>query len=189
MMLKVRSDRGVKYALELIDDMMQKYEIPEGVEQNEDYHLPYETTEELVRRGLVKLLIPAEELRDVPEEVDTAELQPDENGRYHVSAAAADTLMTDTEAERRLGSAATESSAADGNMAAISLGAICASFEDGDTVTLDVLKEKRLVMSTCEGYKVLARGVMTKELTIVANEFSLQAVKMITLAGGHVQKI
>ena len=30
MMLKVRSDRGVKYALELIDDMMQKYEIPEA---------------------------------------------------------------------------------------------------------------------------------------------------------------
>ena len=31
---------------------------------------------------------------------------------------------------------------------------------------------------------VIARGVMTKRLVIIADKFSLQAVKMITLAGG-----
>ena len=186
MMLKVRSDRGLKYALELIGDMMQKYEIPEGAEQNEDYHLPYETTAELVRRGLVKLLIPAEEMS---EEVDSADLRPDENGHYHVSADGADALMTDVEAERRIESIAADGVVSDGNVATISLGSICANFADGDTVNLDALKEKRLAMSTCRGLKILARGVMTKKLTVVANEFSVQAVKMITLAGGRAQQI
>ncbi len=37
--------------------------------------------------------------------------------------------------------------------------------------------------------KILARGVMTKRLTVIADKFSLQAVKMITLAGGHAEQI
>ena len=47
------------------------------------------------------------------------------------------------------------------------------------------------LLSAVEGagrVKVLARGTMTKRLTIIANKFSLQAVKMIVLAGGHADK-
>jgi len=47
------------------------------------------------------------------------------------------------------------------------------------------LKEKNLVSKNAGRVKVLARGVMTKKLTIYADKFSLQAVKMIALAGGH----
>ena len=58
MMLKIRSDRALKYALELIADMMQKNEIAYGVEQTADYRLPFESTSELIGKGLVKLLVP-----------------------------------------------------------------------------------------------------------------------------------
>ena len=54
-----------------------------------------------------------------------------------------------------------------------------------ELVCSNSLKAKRLVPKNAGRIKVLARGVMTKTLTIMASKFSLQAVKMITLAGGH----
>jgi len=59
MMLKIRSDRSLKYALELIDEVMKKNGIEKGKDSNIDFHMPYETTAELARRDLVKLILPA----------------------------------------------------------------------------------------------------------------------------------
>ena len=56
--------------------------------------------------------------------------------------------------------------------------------ENGEVVNLDALKAKRLVSRNAGRIKILARGIMTKKLTVYADKFSLQAVKMITLAGG-----
>ena len=58
MMLKIKSERGLKYALELIDEVMSKNGIERGKESNEDFHMPYASTFELVRRDLVKLILP-----------------------------------------------------------------------------------------------------------------------------------
>ena len=60
--------------------------------------------------------------------------------------------------------------------------------KDGDTVTIESLKSKNIVTKKADKIKVLARGVMTKRLTVVADKFSIQAVKMIGLAGGRAQK-
>ena len=75
-----------------------------------------------------------------------------------------------------------------GKLEAVNLDTICDNFENGDTVTLDALKSKNLVPKNTGRIKILARGTMTKQLEIVADKFSLQAVKMITLAGGHVEQ-
>ena len=58
MLMKVKSDRALKYTLELIGEMMKALEIPAGELQNVDYHLPYESTEQLASRGLVKVIAP-----------------------------------------------------------------------------------------------------------------------------------
>ena len=52
---------------------------------------------------------------------------------------------------------------------------------------VEALKSKRLVSPKIARVKVLARGIMYKRLTVKASKFSLQAVKMITLAGGKVE--
>lgn len=54
MRLKIRSDRAVKYALELIDETMQRFEVPVGDVHEADYTLPYEDTEHLILRGLIR---------------------------------------------------------------------------------------------------------------------------------------
>ena len=58
MLLKVRSDRALKYAVELIEELMKTQSIEAGEPQNVDYHMPYETNEALAERDLVKVIVP-----------------------------------------------------------------------------------------------------------------------------------
>ncbi len=59
MMLKIKSERSLKYALELIDEVMKKNGFEKTKAQEVDYHMPYMTTAELAERELVKLILPA----------------------------------------------------------------------------------------------------------------------------------
>jgi hypothetical protein len=59
MLMKVKSERALKYTLELIAEMMNVLEIPAGKAVSVDYHAPFETTEALAARGLVKIILPA----------------------------------------------------------------------------------------------------------------------------------
>ncbi len=66
---------------------------------------------------------------------------------------------------------------------------IDAKFQDGNRVTLEKLKKVGLVSEECTGYAVTAGQRLTKPLIIVANDFKLSAVKMITLTGGRAIKL
>ena len=70
--------------------------------------------------------------------------------------------------------------------AEINIDTISQNFEAGDVVTLNTLKEKKLVSVQAGEIKVLARGKLDKALTVVAQSFSAAAVKMIVLTGGTV---
>ncbi len=229
MQMKVRSDRALKYTVELIEEMMRKLDIPK-VEPaaNEDYHRPYETTEELAKKGLVKVILPPGMTLDensnivkinVGELIDNANANKDETEVavaeapvaepvveapteepvveapavvipeevVHVDAVEADELLTDEAAEAAIEVVHTGASTRGGKLCEINLDIICENFEDGETVNIESLKAKRLVNKNAGRIKVLARGVMTKTLTVIASKFSIQAVKMITLAGGHAE--
>ncbi len=59
MLVKIRSDRGLKKAKELIDITMDKFEMkPDPKAETVDYNAahPYETTEALIEQGLIKIL-------------------------------------------------------------------------------------------------------------------------------------
>lgn len=57
-------------------------------------------------------------------------------------------------------------------------------FSAGDVIDINVLKERRLAPLDAGYLKVLGRGIINKSLTVRANAFSLNAVKMIALTGG-----
>ena len=75
-----------------------------------------------------------------------------------------------------------------GRMVEINIGEINDNFENGDTVSITELKAKHLISSKAGRVKILAGGVLNKKLTVIADKFSLQAVKMITLEGGTVKQ-
>ncbi|MBR1891438.1 MAG: hypothetical protein IJ811_02965 [Clostridia bacterium] len=54
--IKVKSDRGVKHAKELIDLLMASLGLTKGESIAQDYHKPYESTEQLIAEGLIKVV-------------------------------------------------------------------------------------------------------------------------------------
>lgn len=265
MKLKIRSDRALKYALELIVDMMGELGIVHGEMPDIDYRLPYETVDKLIDKGLVKVVLPSGMKLDDDAnvvKVDVAEIvegdtqqnqepvsaesgtvfefvdkdpeqpiaeevieEPDvevveepveevieepaeevieepvvevieepveeviEEPVLHVNAIEADALVTDEEAVASIEIVEIERKSFSGKVCEVNLDTICNLFDDGETVSIDELKKRKIAPKSAERVKILARGVMTKRLTIIADKFSLQAVKMITLAGGHAEQI
>lgn len=61
LMYRVKSDRRAKYALQLIDSMMEKLGIPITNRESQDYYLPKEGIVELINKGLIKRKLTAEE--------------------------------------------------------------------------------------------------------------------------------
>ena len=63
------------------------------------------------------------------------------------------------------------------------------SFESGEIIDVNRLKEMSLVPYDTAYIKVLARGMIDKPLKVYANDFSLSAVKMIALTGGEAIRV
>ena len=107
-----------------------------------------------------------------------------------VTAALANQMMSDEEAKN-----ATEQSvsvadefllAPTGKRVAINIDVIARNFAANDTVTVEALKRRGLLSKRATAIKVLARGTLDKPLTVIADDFSATAAKMILLTGGKV---
>ena len=57
-------------------------------------------------------------------------------------------------------------------------------FEDGAIVTMDTLQQKRLVVGTFDGVRILGDGEVTKKLTVTADHFTKSAKEKIEAKGG-----
>src|SRR5262245_21505748 len=68
--------------------------------------------------------------------------------------------------------------------AVVNLDALAERFEAGTVVTPELLRERGLVHSTRQPIKVLARGDVTKQLTVRAHKFSGKAAEKLAAAGG-----
>jgi large subunit ribosomal protein L15 len=62
-------------------------------------------------------------------------------------------------------------------------------FDDGAEVTVDALKEKRLIRSTRVDVKILGNGDLKKKLSVTAHAFSASAREKIEAAGGSVSSL
>lgn len=105
--------------------------------------------------------------------------------------AEARTLLTDKDAEdlveklpeKNAGPA--RRAARTGRKFPVNVDVLNARFADGDTVDIAALKAGRLVPARETAVKILARGTLSKSLTVIADAFSADAVKMIVLTGGR----
>lgn len=73
--------------------------------------------------------------------------------------------------------------------ATINLSDLDKFFNDGDVVTPEVLKERKIIKKQLSGVKVLGNGELTKKLTVKANRFSSKAVTKIENSGGKAEVI
>ena len=78
----------------------------------------------------------------------------------------------------------------DPDLAIVDVGLLDINFEDGDVVTLEVLRRRGLVLPSATRLKIRARsGQMHHALTVVANQFTYDALLAIGGAGGETQFI
>ena len=73
----------------------------------------------------------------------------------------------------------------DGLRSIVNVDTLSQNFPSGGEVTLAALTEKKLVPQGTTYVKVLARGMLDKPLRVHADDFSLDAVKMIVITGGQ----
>ena len=60
-------------------------------------------------------------------------------------------------------------------------------FEDGAVVSVQSLIEAGIIKNTRDGVKILAKGELTKKLTVQANAFSAGAIEKIEAVGGKAE--
>ena len=68
--------------------------------------------------------------------------------------------------------------------AVVNLDALAERFDAGTVVTPELLRERGLIRSKNQKIKVLARGDVSKKLTVHAHKFSGKAAEKIAAAGG-----
>ena len=71
--------------------------------------------------------------------------------------------------------------------AVVNLDTLADRFDDGAEVTPEALRERGIVRQTRVLVKVLARGEISKKLTVKAHRFSAKASEAIKAAGGQVE--
>jgi|SoiMetStandDraft_5_1073268.scaffolds.fasta_scaffold70076_2 large subunit ribosomal protein L15 len=68
--------------------------------------------------------------------------------------------------------------------AVVNLDALADRFDEGTVITPQLLRERGLIHSVRQPIKVLARGDISKKLTVQAHKFSGKATEKILAAGG-----
>ncbi len=179
---RIKNDRRLKYAKELIDNLMRENSLSAGlIAENTDYaaQYPYETTEALIERKLIKVL--------TDEEAQSGTMFKPADVRKSVTVQEADSLIKDEVAEQLVVKSGGVSDRTKTGI--INIDTLSQNFGDGETVTLAEIKKRVKGFGGKVTYlKVLARGTLDKKLTVEADSFSLQAVKMIVLTGGKAVK-
>ena len=184
--VKVKSKRGVKFGKELIEILMLKVEATHSVEKIETVKLsdyPFDTTKNLLARGLIKLK--TEDGQSLTGE--DCLIWADFERRGRVSSTDAHSFISDEVAASLIEK--TEDAELSKPKGIINIDTLSENYRPNETVTLKSLKEKKLIGKSVNYVKVLARGVLDKPLTVKMPEFSVDAVKMIILTGGKAIKL
>ena len=135
--------------------------------------------ESLKRREVKEPEIVEEIFTPVVPEPEPVEVMPEPVER--IDAEQADAMISDSLAMQH---ANYEHGAGQGKQGIINIGTLDARFEAGTVITLALLKEMKMLPKNIGRLKILADGELTKPLTIKAEHYSVQAIKMIELTGG-----
>lgn len=207
---RIKNERRCRYAKQLIAAMFAAMGIEKGEEKNDNYVVPYEPLQPLLERGLVKRIevksnvlgeaAPATideedddivEVVRVPDEGPVEEVveevveEPVEEEHVSVSVVEAQQAMEDEAAVTYVAESSELSDKS--KQVVVNVDTLSKYFRSGDRVTIKEMKEViPFVPNKATYVKVLARGRIDKSLEVVADDFSLDAVKMIVLAGGSV---
>lgn len=168
--MKISSDRAYKYAVEILEVLMKNMKAnlrakPKVVNYVDD---TASTSKELLE------LLGLNELLRTTCSKENAEILPDTTAKRLV---VLETLKTELPplSERVIGE--------------VTIGELSAAFKSTYIIDLDLLKATEIVDRNCNYLKVIEGGRCTRAITVKANDFDLDVIKMIVLTGGNAIKL
>ena len=181
-MYRINLPRRVNYAKELIYDLMKKYDAErkdiDFINYSKQY--PYEDDEALIEKGLIR-----KNVKIIGNGSKTITVINKVNIVKKVRASEVNNLITDEQVMNFVGQSTRIADRT--KKAIINIDTISQYFDANETVTLEEIK-KRVPNFDKKAtyYKVLANGTLDKPLTVDADDFSIEAEKMIIVTGGKV---
>ncbi len=194
LMYRIKNERRLRYAKELIAFLFEGTE-PSGHEDEDFAAIPYEDTQSLVERGLIKIVsyreVAIEEKTENEEEFEDDDDfagedfdDDDDDELDEISASDVGSYMADDRAKLRVQEGNEVSDRTRSGI--VNVDTLGKFFNEGEKVTVAEIKRRVSYFPKNVTYiKVLARGKLDKPLIVVADDFSLEAVKMIVLTGGR----
>ncbi|MDE5856436.1 MAG: uL15 family ribosomal protein, partial [Anaeroplasmataceae bacterium] len=147
--------------------------------------IPRKTKDELIEENLIKVYTSDEVTEGtVVEQANVGDII-----RKNVTITEAKQLITDDSAMEYVQVEENSSEKTYSKKDIINIDVLSKNFNSDDLVNLETLKEKKLISAKVDYIKVLARGVLDKPLIIEAQDYSIDAIKMIVLTGGEVRKV
>ena len=178
----VRNVKSAYGELEYDDSLLEEDQVVEPIEKtNEEIQQQQLRKAREEERRLAEEKAREEERRLAEERAHMEELQ-----RQQVSAAEVKEIVSDETASILIEKEVDEEKIFGNKKGIINIDTISRNFEAGDIVTINSLKDKKLIDKNVCFVKVLARGIIDKPLIVKAQDFSLDAAKMIQLTGGKV---
>lgn len=178
----VRNVKSAYGELEYDDSLLEEDQVVEPIEKtNEEIQQQQLRKAREEEKRLAEEKAREEERRLAEERAHMEELQ-----RQQVSAAEVKEIVSDETASILIEKEVDEEKIFGNKKGIINIDTISRNFEAGDIVTVNSLKDKKLIDKNVCFVKVLARGIIDKPLIVKAQDFSLDAAKMIQLTGGKV---
>ncbi len=195
LMYRIKNERRLRYAKELIAFLFGGTE-PSGHEDEDFAAIPYEDTQSLVERGLIKIVSYREVAIEEKTENEEEEFEDDDDFAGEdfddddddeldeINASDVGSYMADDRAKLRVQEGNDVSDRTKSGI--VNVDTLGKFFNEGEKVTVAEIKRRVSYFPKNVTYiKVLARGKLDKPLIVVADDFSLEAVKMIVLTGGR----
>ena len=169
---RIVNARRCKYAKELIAEIMAKNGVARKKEAPPVAIPRYESTPILLARGLIREVGAKRAATQIVHTV------------HEVSVAEANAALEDETAAVFVEQSARYADRT--KQGIINIDTLAAHFKSGEYVTLEEIRKRIKGYEKVTYIKVLARGKLDEPLTVEADEFSIEAVKMIVLTGGTV---
>jgi Ribosomal protein L15 len=184
-LLKLTSDRKFKYAQELLDLILTNNELTKKDMEPLALDLPKLTKDELIEEKLIKVYSSDE----ITEGAVLQQAKVTDIIRKNVNVTEANHLISTDQVMEYVEVETNQSKVSHFKKDIINIDTLAQNFGPDELVNLEALKEKKLISSKVDHIKVLARGILDKPLIIEAQDFSIDAIKMIVLTGGQVRKV
>ena len=184
-MYRIKNERRLRYAKELIAAACNALGLEKGETKGENYYLPFESTEALVKKNLVKELTVAA----TSTQIEKAKTEGTIRIVEQVSASEVNSLIANEVAAAAIIVEGNAQRKAPGKKGIINVDTLSANFASDDVITIQSLRDKKLIEPGVKQVKLLARGKLDKVLHVELQDYSLEAVKMVIATGGTVKRV